>query len=106
LNRRIAASAWAGLVRRTRQKAEASGRCECRLVDPRNTSRQCSSCGPTARENRPSQSVFRCVVCGHSENADFNAAKNICARGLRATARGRRPEVGAPDETRTGLEAA
>ncbi|MGH9036963.1 MAG: RNA-guided endonuclease InsQ/TnpB family protein, partial [Acidimicrobiia bacterium] len=32
LNRRIAAAAWSTLVRRTRQKAEASG-CEVRLVD-------------------------------------------------------------------------
>ena len=47
------------------------------LVDPKNTSRMCSCCGHIAKENRSSQSVFRCVSCGHEDNADFNAAENI-----------------------------
>jgi IS605 OrfB family transposase len=101
LNRRIAASAWSTLVRRTRQKAEASDGCEVVLVDPRDTSRECSACGHTAPENRPSQAVFSCVACGYGEHADTNAAKNIRARGLRVPARGGRPEVGAPSEART-----
>lgn len=49
-------------------------------VDPRNTSRTCSACGYCAKANRKSQSEFVCKVCGHSENADFNAAKNIAIR--------------------------
>ena len=101
LNRRIAASAWATLVGRTRQKADASPGCEVVLVDPRGTSRECSACGHTAAENQPSQAVFCCVACGHSEHADVNAAKNIRARGLRVPARGGRPDVGAPSEART-----
>ena len=52
------------------------------VIDPRNTSRQCSACGHVDKKNRPSQSVFRCVVCGHEANADHNAALNI---GSRAT---------------------
>ncbi len=47
------------------------------IIDPRNTSRQCSACGHIAKSNRPTQSEFCCVLCGHSENADLNAAKNI-----------------------------
>lgn len=47
------------------------------LVDPRNTSRTCNVCGHCAKANRPNQAVFRCKQCGHSENADVNAAKNI-----------------------------
>jgi putative transposase len=50
-------------------------------VNPRHTSQQCSSCGHTAKENRVSQDVFRCQVCGHEENADVNAAKNILTVG-------------------------
>jgi putative transposase len=46
-------------------------------VDPRNTSRQCSSCGHVAKENRRSQSEFLCVSCGFAANADANAAINI-----------------------------
>ena len=50
-------------------------------VNPRHTSQRCSSCGHTAKENRVSQDVFRCQVCGHEENADVNAAKNILTVG-------------------------
>ena len=50
-------------------------------VNPRHTSQQCSCCGHTAKENRVSQDVFRCQVCGHEENADVNAAKNILTVG-------------------------
>jgi IS605 OrfB family transposase len=46
-------------------------------VDPRNTSRTCSVCGHCAKENRKSQASFRCVNCGHGDNADRNAAINI-----------------------------
>jgi IS605 OrfB family transposase len=106
LNRRIAASAWSSLIRRTTEKAEASG-CEVRLVDPRHSSQECAMCGHTEKGNRPSQRVFRCLSCGHAEHADVNAAENIRARGLRVPARGGRPEGGAPAEARTtGVEAA
>lgn len=50
-------------------------------IDPRNTSRTCACCGHVAAENRTTQSRFECVECGHSENADINAAKNILAAG-------------------------
>ena len=51
------------------------------LVDPRNTSRTCSVCGHCEKKNRKSQAEFVCKACGHSMNADFNAALNIAARG-------------------------
>jgi len=50
------------------------------FVDPRYTSQQCSVCGFISKENRKSQSEFVCLECGHSENADINAAKNIALR--------------------------
>ena len=49
-------------------------------VDPRNTSRECSECRHIEKLNRPSQSKFRCRSCGHSANADTNAARNISVR--------------------------
>lgn len=49
-------------------------------VNPRNTSRTCSRCGHCEKANRASQSEFLCRQCGHSANADLNAAKNIAAR--------------------------
>ena len=101
LNRRIAASGWSRLVRRTTEKAAASQGCEVVRVDPRHTSQRCSVCSHVDPSNRSSQAVFRCGGCGHADNADVNAAKNILAAGLAATARGGRPEVRAPNETRT-----
>ena len=50
-------------------------------VDFCYTSQRCSGCGHSAKENRPSQAVFRCMACGHEENADVNAAKNILTVG-------------------------
>jgi putative transposase len=46
-------------------------------VDPRNTSRTCHVCGHCEKANRLSQARFLCKHCGHSENADLNAARNI-----------------------------
>ena len=48
-------------------------------VDPRNTSRMCSVCGPVATSNRKNQAEFLCKACGHEEHADGNAARNIRA---------------------------
>lgn len=56
----------------------------CRLVwvPAAYTSQTCSECGHVSAENRKTQAVFCCEECGHAENADVNAAKNILARGL------------------------
>jgi IS605 OrfB family transposase len=51
------------------------------VVDPRNTSRTCAECGHSERANRQSQSRFQCRRCGHTANADVNAARNI-SRGV------------------------
>ncbi len=51
------------------------------VVDPRNTSRTCSKCGHCDKSNRKSQSEFECRACGHKANADFNAARNLRAKG-------------------------
>lgn len=52
------------------------------LVDPRNTSRQCSVCGYIDKKNRKSQSEFECKLCSYSENADYNASRNIMFRAV------------------------
>lgn len=51
-----------------------------RLVDPRNTSRECSECGHIDKRNRPTRDDFRCKRCGHAGPADHNAAINIGRR--------------------------
>jgi IS605 OrfB family transposase len=50
------------------------------FVDPRNTSRECPSCGHTEKANRKSQAEFLCRSCGRAGLADHIAALNICSR--------------------------
>lgn len=51
------------------------------LVDPAYTSRTCSVCGHCEKKNRKSQARFECRSCGYAANADYNASRNIAARG-------------------------
>lgn len=46
------------------------------------TSKMCPICGCIEDANRPNQETFECIECGHKDNADFNAAKNIRNRVL------------------------
>ena len=46
-------------------------------VNPAYTSQTCHCCGYQSEKNRENQSIFVCKNCGHSTNADLNAAKNI-----------------------------
>ena len=46
------------------------------------TSKMCPICGCIEDGNRLNQESFECVECGHKDNADFNAAKNIRDRVL------------------------
>jgi IS605 OrfB family transposase len=51
-------------------------------VDPKNTSRRCSTCGFTHPNNRENES-FECQKCDYQNHADYNASKNIGLRYLR-----------------------
>jgi len=51
-------------------------------VDPKNTSRRCSTCGFTHPDNRDGEG-FECLKCSYENHADYNAAKNIGLRYLR-----------------------
>lgn len=49
-------------------------------VNPKYTSKRCNKCGSIHGDNRDcknNQAKFKCVVCGHEDNADINACKNI-----------------------------
>ncbi|WP_244541167.1 transposase [Azotobacter beijerinckii] len=52
-------------------------------MPPQHTGQQCPECGHTDVDNRQTQSLFLCVACGDSENADRVAARNIRERGLK-----------------------
>jgi putative transposase len=49
-------------------------------VNPAYTSQECSKCGYTCRENRPTQSLFSCIKCGHEANADEDACQVLLKR--------------------------
>jgi putative transposase len=50
-------------------------------VNPAYTSQKCSSCSYVDKRNRITQSDFKCLSCGFTCNADYNAAKNIQVSG-------------------------
>lgn len=51
-------------------------------VEPQFTSQRCSECGHIDSRNRQDQKTFLCVECGHKENADKNAARNLSTPGI------------------------
>ncbi|MDQ3001943.1 MAG: zinc ribbon domain-containing protein [Fibrobacterota bacterium] len=48
-------------------------------VRPHYPSQTCPVSGHCEKENRARQAVFQCRLCGHEDNADLNAGKNILA---------------------------
>jgi putative transposase len=51
------------------------------FVSPYKTSQRCHSCGKIDSKNRKGER-FRCVSCGHEDDADHNAANNLEYLGL------------------------
>lgn len=87
LNRKILARGWGEIRRQLEYKCAWYGS-KFVLVPPAYSSQECSECGHMSPENRKTQDRFRCVSCGHAENADVNAAKVILKRGLKLVAAG------------------
>ena len=80
LNRSILDQGWYEIRRQLAYKQLWRGG-QVLAVPPAYTSQRCACCGHTAKENRLSQSKFRCQVCGYTANADVNGARNILAAG-------------------------
>lgn len=51
------------------------------MVDPAYTSQRCNACGYVDKGNRD-RARFDCLRCGHSDDADHNAALNIRDRAI------------------------
>ena len=68
---------WLGKLERTCEDRRST----FRSVLPQYTSQRCPACGHTERGNRSGED-FLCRKCGHADNADVNAAKNILDRFL------------------------
>lgn len=78
-------ASWGKLIQYTTYKAEYAGK-GVELVDPRNTSQECSECGQIVKK-KLSERTHRCS-CGYIANRDVNAARNILKK-----AKGYLPEV-------------
>lgn len=79
LNRAILDQGWGAFKTMLAYKLEERGG-HLLTVDPRNTSRTCSSCGVVDADSRRGIR-FSCRACGHEAHADTNAAINILRRG-------------------------
>ncbi|QKN27975.1 IS200/IS605 family element transposase accessory protein TnpB [Escherichia coli] len=95
LNRSILDQGWYEMRRQLEYKQLWSGG-QVLAVPPAYTSQRCACCGHTAKENRLSQSQFRCEVCGYTANADVNGARNILAAGHAVLACGEMVQSGRP----------
>ncbi len=77
LNRVILETGWGELRRMLEYKAGAVV-----AVNPAYTRQTCAACGVIDAASRKTQAEFSCVACGHADNADLNAAREIRRRGL------------------------
>jgi putative transposase len=75
LNSWLSNWSWFGFETLLGYKCKAKG-ISVEWVPAAYTSQKCSCCGHTDPENR-NRSRFLCRACGHRQNADLNAARNI-----------------------------
>ena len=80
-NQRERCSKWAFRQLRNfiQYKAKIAG-VPIRIVSAQYTSKTCPKCGTIDSRNRPERSLFKCVLCGFSGEADYVAALNIAKR--------------------------
>ena len=79
LARSISDASWSTMKQMLTYKCAWYDR-ELHIVPPEHTSQRCHTCGHIDKLNRPTQSDFSCISCGHTAHADVNGALNILAR--------------------------
>ena len=80
-------AAWSRFVRLLEYKADLHGT-HVVTVNPAGTTTECASCG-VATEKPLWVREHSCPACGHTQDRDLNAAKNILNRGLKQIGAGR-----------------
>lgn len=85
-NKQILDAAWGSFLQILTLKAECAGRTILK-INPAYTSQTCSKCGTRVLHELKDR-VFNCLYCGHNENRDLNASKNILRLGLQSLERG------------------
>jgi len=82
LNKSILDKSWHLLEVFTKYKAKNEGKIVFK-VSPNYTSQECAHCHHIHPKNRKSQDIFLCLSCGHTGNADINAAGVIKQRAIK-----------------------
>ncbi len=84
-------AAWARFIELLEYKADLHGT-HVEKVKPEGTTKECACCGvETAKPLWVRE--HSCPACGHEDDRDLNAAKNILTRGLRQLGAGRSEET-------------
>ena len=96
LNRSILDQGWFELRRQLEYKQAWRGG-QMLAINPAYTSQQCACCGHTERDNRQTQSQFKCVACGYEVNADVK----YFSGGARRFSLWRSGAIRPPDEAGT-----
>jgi len=81
LNKAILDKGWHQLEAFIKYKSYRAGKAWFK-VPAHHTSQECAACSHTHPNNRKNQSEFLCESCGHSDNADHNAAEVIKKRAI------------------------
>jgi putative transposase len=77
LAKSIQDAAWARLIQIVSYKAEWYGREVNKIGRFVPSSKTCSACGEVNNELTLKDRIFKCQKCGHKEDRDLNASKNI-----------------------------
>jgi putative transposase len=81
LNKSILDKGWHQLEAFIKYKSYRAGKAWFK-VPAHHTSQECAACSHTHPNNRKSQDRFQCENCGHTDNADHNAAEVIKKRAI------------------------
>jgi putative transposase len=81
LNKAILDKGWCQMETFVKYKAHKAGKAVFK-VSAHHTSQECADCGHIHPNNRKTQTLFHCESCGHSDNADHNAAEVIKKRAI------------------------
>lgn len=81
LNRSISDATWGELIKIIEYAAAKRGK-KLYHINPRHTSQECSSCHYIDADNRDGER-FICTPCGHIDDANLQAARNIKAKAIK-----------------------
>ena len=77
LAKSISDVSWGRFIEILEYKSKWYGRNLIKIGTFEPSSKTCNNCGHKKEELSLSERIFKCILCGHNEDRDINAAKNI-----------------------------